>query len=214
MKATRLSLKLTLGLSLALLLGSGAALAQAPAGSTRSMDKEATKPMDKDESAGASKKMPADSATTALLERLHVANQAEIDAGKLAQANGGSRVADYGQMLVTDHTKADEQLTDLSGKMSVKLSDTPTDAKALEMMKDAKAEALKLQALHGAQFDKAFSRALESDHQKVISMIKAARADCRDEALGAMLDQTLPVLQTHEKAARDLRMPTAQGRRP
>ena len=43
---------------------------------------------------------------------------------------------------------------------------------------------------------------------------KCTGASCTDKDICAMLDDTLPVLRHHEKAAEELKMPAAQGRRP
>ena len=67
---------------------------------------------------------------------LHQVNQAEINAGKLAQQQGTSQdVKDYGRMLVEDHTKADQTLTDVAKKAHLNLDKSvlvPDDTEKLQ----------------------------------------------------------------------------------
>jgi|GEM_PF-1146049 len=147
-----------------------------------------------------------------LVQRLHVANLAEIEAGKLAEANGTPRAADYGRMLVADHTKADRKLTELTGKMKMNLDEEPSDKLAKADQAEAKKTAAKLQPLHGAAFDKEFSLAMESGHKKVISLIESTQDNVTDPELSAMLTASLPTLKHHQTMAHDLRAPMAQGR--
>lgn len=147
-----------------------------------------------------------------LLQRLHVVNLAEVDAGRLAQANGGTRSADYGRMLVDDHTKADEKLMEVASKMKMKLSEEPSDKSAMADQADAKKTADKLQPLHGAAFDKEFSKEMEAGHKKAISMVETARPTVKDPGFAAVLDEMLPTLKRHQAMAHDLRTPMAQGR--
>jgi len=57
-----------------------------------------------------------------VLQNLHSANQDEIAAGKLAQEQGSDKeVKDLGKVLVDDHTKADQQVTDVAKRANVNL---------------------------------------------------------------------------------------------
>lgn len=142
-----------------------------------------------------------------VLMHLHAANLEEIEAGQAAVKNGGPRAQQFGQMLVDDHQNADHQLTDLAAKKGVKLDDTMGKMKT----KDAHA---KLEGKSGADFDKSFASAMVDGHQHVIEMVKSARASCKDRDVCNLLDEMLPTLQKHLRAAEDLKMPAAQGRTP
>jgi len=57
-----------------------------------------------------------------VLQSLHKANQDEINAGKLAQQKANDpAVKDFAKMLVDDHTKADQQVTDVAKRANVTL---------------------------------------------------------------------------------------------
>ena len=56
-----------------------------------------------------------------LVTILHDTNKEEIQAGRLAQQQGSSAdIKSYGEKLVTDHTKADEQVMAAASKAGVK----------------------------------------------------------------------------------------------
>src|SRR5690348_6214212 len=59
-----------------------------------------------------------------LVALLHHVNQEEINAGKLAEKQGTSQeIKTFGQKLVTDHTKADKDLTAAAKKSGVSISE-------------------------------------------------------------------------------------------
>jgi putative membrane protein len=142
-----------------------------------------------------------------ILMHLHAANLEEIDAGQMAMKEGGPRAQDFGRMLVDDHRDADKKVKDLASKLGVKLDDTMGRMK----MKDAHA---KLEGKSGADFDKTFASAMIDGHKHVIDMVKSARASCKDRDVCNLLDEMLPTLQKHLRAAEDLKAPAAQGRTP
>jgi putative membrane protein len=123
-------------------------------------------------------------------------DNSEIMLGKLAQQNGGSAgVRDYGRMLVTDHTKARNQVVALARKQNV----TPTDAASDE----GNQERDKLAGLHGADFDKEFVRFAIEEHQKDITEFEDEAKE-NHGAVSALAKQQLPVLRKHLSMAQKL----------
>jgi len=120
---------------------------------------------------------------------------AEVQMGQLAQQNGGSAdVKSFGQMLVTDHSKAMDQAAALAKSMNVSV---PTEPEP-----DAQQVYQKLQGLKGVEFDKAFTEQMVSGHEKTI-------AEFDEQAKGSdqvaeFAKTTLPVLQTHLDTAKKL----------
>ena len=84
----------------------------------------------------------ADDAQTA--RKMHHCNQMEINAGKLAQANGGDEVRAYGKTLTEDHMKADAELRDVATKMHVDLG-SMKDMKHMRGMQGAMPQDEKLE---------------------------------------------------------------------
>jgi putative membrane protein len=142
--------------------------------------------------------MAADTSETAtVLGKLHHSNQMEIDMGKLAQEKGMSKeVKSYGKTLVTDHTAADKKVVALAKQEKIELSS------AMPPMTGDKMAQLK--TMSGAEFDKAFARAMLEDHTKDVDEAKAARDRTTDPKLKALLTSTVPVLEKHRETAQKL----------
>ena len=105
---------------------------------------------------------------------------AEVELGQLAEQNGQSQeVKDFGKRMVTDHSKANDELKQVAEKEDVTL---PTTL-------DAKDQATKerLEKLHGAAFDKAYMHDMVMDHKADIAEFKheeASSAQSGFEELG------------------------------
>jgi putative membrane protein len=135
--------------------------------------------------------------TAKVLGRLHHSNHMEIEMGKLAQDKGQSKdVKSFGKTLVTDHTAADKKVMALAKQEKIDLTTT------MPPMKDDKMALLKTAV--GAEFDKAFARAMVEDHTKDVNEAKAARDTTTDAKLKALLTSTIPVLEKHREMAQKL----------
>lgn len=113
----------------------------------------------------------------------------EVQAGQLAQQNGASqRVKDFGNMMVTDHSKANDELKGLvSGRISIPDS-LPADMKKhLDAMRNMK----------GAAFDKHYITMMNDDHKKDIGKFQKEANNGGDAQLKSWAGNTLPVLQKH-----------------
>jgi len=113
----------------------------------------------------------------------------EVQAGQLAQQNAQSqRVKDFGGMMVTDHSKANDELKSLvSGRITIPDSLSSTDQKHMNSMKNMK----------GKAFDKHYISMMVEDHQKDVAKFKKASANCNDAQLKTWATNTLPTLQKH-----------------
>jgi putative membrane protein len=116
--------------------------------------------------------------------------QYEVAAGRLAQEKGGSQaVKDFGGMLVTDHSKASDELKALATSKGMTLPDKLPHAKRSELDKLGK--------LSGEKFDEKFSKEAVKDHEKDIKKFEEASKKAKDPELKAWADKTLPTLRTH-----------------
>jgi putative membrane protein len=148
--------------------------------------------------------MPKKLSEKELLPKLHHVNQEEIKAGQLAQQKGSSSdVKSYGQMLVKDHQKADQELTTIAKKVNVDLTAMMTDTKSQEKREVKQHKMDQLQSLTGKEFDRGFAQMMVNGHQHVIDLIKASRDDVSPD-VKSFLDKTLPVLQKHLDMAKDI----------
>ena len=114
----------------------------------------------------------------------------EVQAGQLAQQNAQSqRVKDFGNMMVTDHSKANDELKAYASSHGITVPESlPKDKqKHLDQMKNMK----------GAAFDKHYVSMMVDDHQKDVAKFKKESTSANDAQLKTWAGNTLPVLQKH-----------------
>ncbi|MDB5096205.1 MAG: hypothetical protein JWM80_626 [Cyanobacteria bacterium RYN_339] len=125
------------------------------------------------------------------------AGMAEVAAGQLAQTKAANAdVKAFAAQMVTDHTKANQELMDLAAKLKVGLP-KQTDkkhAKALEKMK----------GLAPAALDKAYVRAQVEDHKAAVALFEKESKNGKDTDLKAWATATLPTLKHHLMMVKDL----------
>lgn len=117
----------------------------------------------------------------------------EVQGGKLALTNAANpRVKAFGQMMVTDHTKAGNQLEKIATErlVSTKKTISPEHQK---MLAD-------LSAKKGAEFDKAYMKMMVSDHNEDIALYKRA-TQLNTSQVKNFAKETIPVLQKHLDSA-------------
>jgi len=125
-----------------------------------------------------------------------IGGMAEVELGKLAQQNASSsEVKSFGQRMVDDHSKANDELKTLAQNKNITL---PTEL-------DAKHKALRdrLSKLQGAQFDKAYMQAMLQDHRKDVSDFRHESTAGSDPDVKSFASKTLPTLEEHLKMAQD-----------
>ncbi len=119
---------------------------------------------------------------------------AEVELGKLATDKGQSDdVKKFGQKMVDDHTKANDQLKSVAQQKNIALPTEPSS-------KD-KAFKDKLSNLSGAQFDKMYMQHMVMDHKKDVAEFQKEANSGKDQDLKNFAQQTLPTLQEHLKMA-------------
>jgi len=114
----------------------------------------------------------------------------EVRMGQTARDHGQSAdVKSYGEMLVKDHTKANDKLAQLAGQKGVNLA-KEIEPKHTDMIKD-------MEGKQGADFDRAFIEHAVKDHRKDISKFESASRSLNDSELKAFATETLPTLRHH-----------------
>lgn len=114
----------------------------------------------------------------------------EVKAGQLAAEKASSPdVKAFGQQMVDDHTKANEQLKAIAQEKGMTL---PTDI-------NAKQQAMydRLSKLSGADFDSAYVKAMVMDHDEDLKEFTKESTKGKDEKIKGFASQTLPVIQGH-----------------
>ena len=115
---------------------------------------------------------------------------AEVQLGQLAtQKASADDVKQFGQKMVDDHSKLNDQMKQLAPSLGVT---PPTQL-------SAKDEALqtKLQGLSGDQFDKAYIQAMVSDHKKDLQEFKKEAGTTQNSQLKDAAKQGATVIQSH-----------------
>jgi putative membrane protein len=121
---------------------------------------------------------------------------AEVELGKLASQNAASDdVKKFGQRMVDDHGKANEELKTLAQQKNITLS-TELDAKN-KALRDT------LAGLKGERFDREYMRAMLADHRKDVNEFRAESKSGKDPDIKAWAAKTLPTLEEHLKQAQD-----------
>ena len=115
---------------------------------------------------------------------------AEVALSKLAQAKAtNAKVKEFADMMVTDHSKANDELMALAKVKNITLPDSVSDEKKTEMMDLSKKA--------GKDFDKAYVNAMYDGHKKTVDMFESASKDAKDADIKAFVDKTLPTLKAH-----------------
>lgn len=129
------------------------------------------------------------------------AGTAEIADAKLALQNSDRQdVKDFAQRMVTDHTKAADQLKSIAGGEGITLPSS--ESKADQSDTDA------LQKLSGGQFDRRYIEIQRKAHKQAVALFAKESKNGKDNRLKTFAGQTLPTLQDHLKMA--TAMPVSQ----
>jgi putative membrane protein len=124
------------------------------------------------------------------VEKAAKGNLAEVELGKLAQEKSSdSQVKDFGQQMVTDHSKANDELKPIADSAKVKWPDQLTG--------ESKELYDRLQKLSGNKFDRLYIRSMVEDHKKDVREYKTQSKLVKDPQLKTYVDQTLPVIEQH-----------------
>lgn len=119
-----------------------------------------------------------------------VMNMKEIDAGNMAMKRGmAADVKDLAKHMVTDHTKALNDLKALAGKKNI----TVPTALADDDMKKSK----DLADEKGSDFDGEYADMMVDEHQKAIDRFERASKNAKDPDVKAWADKMLPDLRHH-----------------
>jgi len=119
---------------------------------------------------------------------------AEVKLGHLAEQNAESPdVKAFGRRMVTDHTKAGDELKAIAGRNGITLPD----------QLDSKDQSTydRLSKLKGSEFDKAYMKDMVSDHRSDVSEFRHESEHGTDPDLRAFAGKTLPMLEEHLKLA-------------
>jgi len=121
---------------------------------------------------------------------------AEVELGTTASQKGASAdVKAFGNQMVTDHSKANDELKQLAQQKGFAVPAEP-NAEQKEL-------ASKLATKTGKAFDENYTEAMVKDHEEDVKEFEKASKDANDPDVKAWAAKTLPTLQHHLQMAKD-----------
>lgn len=131
------------------------------------------------------------------IREVNADNTLEVSLGQLAQQKAeNSEVKQFGQRMVTDHTKSQNEWTDVASKngLTVKAG----------MGTHHRAKLSQLQKLSGKAFDKAYMTTEIRDHKDDIDYFQREGQAVHSTPVKDLVASTLPVLQDHFTQAKQV----------
>ena len=122
----------------------------------------------------------------------------EVELGQLALQNAASAdVKQFGQLMVTDHTKANAELKDLAARKNVTIPPRPGSdhQRHIDHLKDKK----------GADFDKDYMKMMVDDHEDDVEDFEEAAREAKDPDIRAFASKYAPILKEHLQKARTIK---------
>jgi putative membrane protein len=131
------------------------------------------------------------------LAKVSEINLAEVELGHLAEQKGhNDAVRQFGKLMVSDHSQAEEALTPLAARLHVAITAKPgNDIFALES---------RLSHLSAAEFDKDYMQHMVAGHNGAIAMIEHEIEHDRNASTRAFAEKILPTVQDHLRVAENV----------
>jgi putative membrane protein len=126
-----------------------------------------------------------------------IGNAAEIQLGQMAQEKASDpRVKQFGERMVSDHSKADDQLKNIAQTQHVAL---PTEL-------DPPHQSIKtaLSTKTGSEFDKNYMRVMVQEHGKTLQKFEREAAASQDPTVKKFAQSLAPAIQSHLQQAKQI----------
>jgi putative membrane protein len=140
-----------------------------------------------------------------IFSALHGANQQEISEGKLAADRAqNAEIKKFANEMVSDHTSADQKITDLGKQLDIDVSWKPRDNPIFEAKEEAQVARKKtLSSLSGASFDIVYIAPEADEHEHVLQIIERGQKTASGDAK-RLLDELKPTIEAHRDHAKNL----------
>lgn len=133
----------------------------------------------------------------AFVQQAAIGGMAEVEEGQIAASKAqATDVKQFGQRMIADHTRNNQELMSLARQKGVTTPPT-LDTKHAQ-------EAATLKKESGGAFDSAYIRDQVAGHQQMAQMMRTEMHKGTDPDLKAFAQKTLPVVQEHLKMAQQL----------
>jgi putative membrane protein len=121
----------------------------------------------------------------------------EVQLGTIAaQRASSSEVKQFGQMMVDEHSKANQQLMEIAAEKNIQLP-RQLDSDQQETIQDFSKKS-------GSEFDSDYMSHMVDDHQEDIDVFKEQAEEGRDPALKQFASTTVPKLEKHLQKAKQI----------
>lgn len=138
---------------------------------------------------------PLTGADTTFVKEAASGSLMEVELGKLAQQNATNpRVKSFGEMMVRDHSKANDELKSLASAKNMMLSDS--------MTKKHKDHVESMRKMSGKDFERHYMEMMVKDHNEDVRKFEKASNTATDSDLKGWAGKTLPVLRMHQDSAK------------
>jgi len=133
---------------------------------------------------------------TTFVRKAAEGGMAEVRLGQLAKEKASNKaVKEFGDRMVKDHIKANDELKEVASKKGITLRDS--------MNASDKALYDRLSRLSGDAFDKAYMRAMLQDHQEDVAEFRRESQSAKDPDVRQFAAKVLPTLEEHLRMAQN-----------
>ncbi|MCL7987118.1 DUF4142 domain-containing protein [Sphingobacterium sp. lm-10] len=141
--------------------------------------------------------MQGTTADTTFTNKAAIGGMAEVELSKLAtEKSSNAKIKDFASQMVKDHTKVNDELKAIAENKNIMLP-TSLDAEHAKVKKD-------LEGKQGAEFDKAYVKAMVDGHKKTHSLMEDGAKNNLDAELKAFAAKTEPVVKHHLEMVQQL----------
>jgi len=155
------------------------------------------------------------SADQEFVQKAAAAGRTEVEHGKIAASKASNaQVKTYANLLVKEHTAANQQLMAIAKRKNIAIADQTgttaasgavvTTGEAQDRQAKGSAHAAPWMSSAGAAFDRGFIEAQVKAHQDAIALFETQANGGGDSDLKAFAQKQLPGLRNHLKQAQDL----------
>ncbi|MCR6639170.1 MAG: DUF4142 domain-containing protein [Sporocytophaga sp.] len=124
------------------------------------------------------------------VEKAAKGGMAEVEMGKLAVKNAKDKeVKNFAQMMVDDHTKANNELKKIATKQNITVPTSIGEENNM-MLNDLKKKT-------GAEFDKAYIKHMVDGHKKMLDLFEKASTELKDTELKNYAATNVKTIQMH-----------------
>jgi putative membrane protein len=135
-----------------------------------------------------------DDKTHTFMNDVAEASMAEVEIGKLAKDRAlNPRVKNFAEMMIKDHTAANNDLMAIARNKNVTLPSTL--GKHQDHLED-------LSKKNGAEFDKAYMKAMVNGHEDVVKELEKCSQNGTDPDVKTFAAQKLPTIRMHLDSAK------------